>query len=173
MWGNLKLTGCGKNFAPPFTATARANIRKKSLPDLIYIIFRRLHAQEQGSQGQRLSFFLNMNYPSPKFNLFFYFLLPAHIHIQWSMKADLIIRHVSKFQEEINTRMYHYVLNRDTFINYVNISDFVSVAVKSRSFIIARFDARNLFLCTILSIQHVFLILKYLSSKSISSNASL
>ena len=49
-------------------------------------------------------------------SVFFYFLLPAHIHIQCSVKDDLI-RHVSKFQEEINRRMYHLVLNRGTSIN--------------------------------------------------------
>ena len=60
---------------------------------------------------------------------YLYFLHPAHIHIQCSMKVDLI-GHVSKFQEEINRRMYHLVLNRGTSINYVNLSDFVNIAVK-------------------------------------------
>ena len=31
MWGNLKLTGSGKNFAPPFVATTRAHNEKKSI----------------------------------------------------------------------------------------------------------------------------------------------
>ena len=91
---------------------------------------------------------VKMNYPSRKL-IFFYFLLPALIHIQCSMKVDLN-GHVFKFQEEINRRMYHLVLNRGTSINYVNISDFVSIAVKSTSFKHRRVDTRNLFLCTIL-----------------------
>ena len=84
MWGNLKLTGCGKKFAPPFTATARANIWKKSLPDLIYIICKRLHAQQYSSQCEdELSF--------TKVQSFFfisYFLLIFIFSVPWKMTSS-------------------------------------------------------------------------------------
>ena len=127
MWGNLKLTGSDKNFAPPqqLEQTFERNQFQISFTLSVKACMRRSIA----AKGKGFPFcedelsFTNVQ------SVFFYFLHPAHIHIQCSMKVDLI-GHVSKFQEEINRRMYHLVLNRDTSINYVIISDFVNIAVK-------------------------------------------
>ena len=95
MWGNLKLTGSRKNFAPPFTATARANIWKKSLPDLIYIICKSLHAQEYFCQGEKAFLFVKMNYPSPKFNFFLFLSSCSYsysvFHENWPHRACIQI----------------------------------------------------------------------------------